>query len=459
MTQSKFNNVNIKSTKNPRLIALEIWILIFYKHKKLEAIINSSFDFNSLDKRDRSFVYLILNTSMRRHKQLQIFYNKYAKYGIKKRNRYLNGILTIASVQLIWLKSAPYAVLNDAVNQARKFGGENQSKLVNGLLRSMLNDKERWSELIPDEKYNLPDWLFKSWVSAYGEKNVEEIVNIAMSPPPIDIIISKRMSQKDKRELKLNFSGEEIFPNVLRCNLNGPVESFPGYLDGKWWVQDAASQIPCNLLLSKLTYYFKKDIRTLKFLDLCSAPGGKASQLLDNNLKVKCVERNKTRSKIFLDNMKRLRFYPELTIINAEDYTPKLKPDIILIDEPCSGTGTIRKNPDIFLKPPPNSLDDLILTQDNILKNAANILNTDGFIMYVTCSLQKIEGERRIEKFLLEQKSFSIVPFNTDDYPMLENCITNEGFVRILPNNFNFNSNNVMNGSDGFFVSLLKMDK
>ena len=157
--------------------------------------------------------------------------------------------------------------------------------------------------------------------------------------------------------------------------------------------------------------------------------------------------------------MKRLKFNPELTIVNAEDYNPKLKPDVILIDAPCSGTGTIRKNPDIFIKPAPNNLDDLLLTQDNILKNAAKILNKNGFIMYVTCSLQKIEGERRIEKFLLEQKKFSIVPFSNEDYPMLENCITNEGFIRILPNNFNFNSNNVINGSDGFFVSLLKMDK
>ncbi|MDC0093981.1 hypothetical protein OAI86_06620 [Alphaproteobacteria bacterium] len=459
MAQSKFKKVDIKSNKNPRLIALEIWMLIFYNHKKLEDIINNSFDFNKLDKRDKSFIYLILNTSMRRHKQVQVIYNKYANFGIKRRNRHLNSILTIATVQLIWLKIAPYAVLNDAVNQARKFGGESQSKLVNGLLRSMLDDEEQWSKLMPEEKHNLPDWLFKSWVSTYGEKNVEEIVNIAMAPPPIDIIISKRMSQKDKQELKLNLLGEEIFPNVIRCNLNGPVENLPGYLDGTWWIQDAASQIPCNLLLSKLTKYFKKKLKSLNILDLCCAPGGKTAQLLDNNLNVTSIERSRSRSEIFKDNMKRLKFNPELTIVNAEDYTPKLKPDVILIDAPCSGTGTIRKNPDIFLKPAPNSFDDLIFTQDNILKNAAKILNKNGFIMYVTCSLQKIEGERRIEKFLLEQKKFSIVPFNTDDYPMLENCITKEGFVRILPNNFNFNSKNVMDGTDGFFVSLLKMDK
>ena len=89
----------------------------------------------------------------------------------------------------------------------------------------------------------------------------------------------------------------------------------------------------------------------------------------------------------------------------------------------------------------------------------AKILNKNGLIMYITCSLQKIEGERRIEKFLLEQNKFSIIPFTTNDYPMLENCVTKEGFIRILPNSLNFKSNNVTNGSDGFFVSLLRMDK
>ena len=246
---------------------------------------------------------------------------------------------------------------------------------------------------------------------------------------------------------------------MFRCKFNGPIESLPRYYDGIWWIQDAASQIPCNLLLTKIPKHFiNTKITSLKFLDLCSAPGGKASQLLDNDLDIVCVEKNESRSKRFDENMKRLNFKSNIYIANAENYDPGFKPDIVLIDAPCSATGTIRRNPDIFIKPAPKNLDDLIKIQDNILKNASKILNKNGIIMYITCSLQKIEGERRIEKFLIEQSNFSIIPFCPNEYPLIESCITKEGFLRILPNNLNFGSDNIINGSDGFFVSLLKMD-
>ena len=459
MNTLNVSKTSFKSSKNARLIALEIWMLVFYQEKKLDEVINNSIDFNKLDKRDKAFVYLIINTSMRRHKQAKLIYNHFANTGIKNRNRYLNSILTIASVQLIWLKVAPHAVLNNAVEQAKKFGGDKQSKLVNALLRNMLRNESEWINLILDDSVNLPEWIFKSWSVLYGEKAVKEIVHLAMAPPPLDIIISKKVNKKEKQKLKLELNGEEILPNVFRCKFNGPIESLPRYYDGIWWIQDAASQIPCNLLLTKIPKHFINTKTTsLKFLDLCSAPGGKASQLLDNDLDIVCVDKNESRSKRFDENMKRLNFKASIYIANAENYDPGFKPDIVLIDAPCSATGTIRRNPDIFIKPAPKNLDDLIKIQDNILKNASKILNKNGIIMYITCSLQKIEGERRIEKFLIEQSNFSIIPFYPNEYPLIESCITKEGFLRILPNNLNFGSDNIINGSDGFFVSLLKMD-
>ena len=459
MNTLNVSKTSFKSSKNARLIALEIWMLVFYQEKKLDEVINNSIDFNKLDKRDKAFVYLIINTSMRRYKQAKLIYNHFANTGIKNRNRYLNSILTIASVQLIWLKVAPHAVLNNAVEQAKKYGGDKQSKLVNALLRNMLRNESEWINLIPDDSVNLPEWIFKSWSVLYGEQAVKEIINLAMEPPPLDIIVSKKINEQEKQKLKSELNGEEILPNVFRCKFNGPIESLPRYYDGIWWIQDAASQIPCNLLLTKIPKHFINTKTTsLKFLDLCSAPGGKASQLLDNDLDIVCVDKNESRSKRFDENMKRLNFKASIYIANAENYDPGFKPDIVLIDAPCSATGTIRRNPDIFIKPAPKNLDDLIKIQDNILKNASKILNKNGIIMYITCSLQKIEGERRIEKFLIEQSNFSIIPFYPNEYPLIESCITKEGFLRILPNNLNFGSDNIINGSDGFFVSLLKMD-
>ncbi len=448
-----------KLAKNTRLIALEIWILIFYKNKNFEKTIDNSFDFNKLDKRDKSFVYLLINSSMRRHKQAQRIYTKYAKEGIDPRNRYLNSILLIATVQLIWLEIAPYAVINEAVYQAKLFISEKQSRLVNAILRKISQNKKEFSHIISNEASNLPEWLFNSWKSLYGKKNVDEIVKLAMDPPPLDIVISTKITNKEKEIIKSELNGVEIFPNVLRCPFNGNVEDLPRFKDGIWWIQDAASQIPCTILLTKIKKNFLKSIQSLKIIDMCCAPGGKTAQLLDNDLVIDCIEKNKNRSRIFKKNMARLNFNPNLINVNAEDFNPEYKADVILIDAPCSGTGTIRKNPDIFIRNPPNNLDKFVSIQNKILDNSAKILKKNGLIMYVTCSLQKIEGERRIEDFLKSHKQFSIVSFNSEDFPKINDSITKEGFIRILPNHFNFNFENVSNGSDGFFIALLKKEK
>ncbi len=434
-------------------------MLILYQEQKLDEIINNSIDFNKLEKRDKGFVYLIINTSMRRHKQATKLFNHFSNFGIKSRDRYLNSILTLACVQLVWLKTAPHAVLNSAVDHAKKYGGEKQAKLVNAISRNMLRNEGKWSNLIPNDSFNLPEWLFNSWLKLYGKENVDQISSLAMKPPTLDIVISKNINIKEKQKLILDLNAEEVFPNVLRRKFDGPIEDLARYSDGIWWIQDIASQIPCNLLITKISKHFiNREPNSLKILDLCSAPGGKTAQLLDSGLDVVCVEKSLIRSKKFNENMKRLQFKPKVYIENAENFEPDFKPDIILIDAPCSASGTIRRNPDIFIKPSPKNLDNLLEIQDNILRNAAKILQSGGVIMYVTCSLQKIEGERRIEKFLQKQSNFSIIPFYSDEYPMISDSITKEGFLRILPHKLDLHSNKVENGSDGFFVSLLKMN-
>ena len=371
----------------------------------------------------------------------------------------MNSILLIATVQLIWLEIAPYAVINEAVYQAKLFISEKQSRLVNAILRKISQNKKEFSHIISNEASNLPEWLFNSWKSLYGKQNVDEIVKLAMDPPPLDIVISTKITKKEKEIIKSELNGVEIFPNVLRCPFNGNVEDLPRFKDGIWWIQDAASQIPCTILLTKIKKNFLKSIQSLKIIDMCCAPGGKTAQLLDNDLVIDCIEKNKNRSRIFKKNMARLNFNPNLINVNAEDFNPEYKADVILIDAPCTGTGTIRKNPDIFIRNAPNNLDNFVSIQNKILDNSAKILKKNGLIMYVTCSLQKIEGERRIEDFLKSHKQFSIVSFNSEDFPKINDSITKEGFIRILPNHFNFNFENVSNGSDGFFIALLKKEK
>jgi len=201
----RIHNKNQENIKSTRLIAINIWILIFYKHKNLDKILNTSFDFKKLETRDKSFLYLLINTAMRRHNQAETIYNKYSNFGIDKKNRFLNSILTMATIEIIWLKKAPYAVLNEAVKISKKLMGEKQSKLVNAILRKIVLHIDDSIKSIPENIYNLPEWLLNSWTSAYGKKNVTEIVDIAMNPPPLDIKVSNKISKSQIEELNQKF--------------------------------------------------------------------------------------------------------------------------------------------------------------------------------------------------------------------------------------------------------------
>ena len=145
--------------KNPRLVAINIWILLFYKNRALDKILNTSFDFKKLETRDKSFLYLLLNTAMRHHKHAENIYNQYSNFGIDKKNRLLNSVLTMATVEIIWLKIPPYAVIDEAVKYSKNLIGEKQAKLVNAILRKIA--------LNIDECLNPPLTIPETYLNGY----------------------------------------------------------------------------------------------------------------------------------------------------------------------------------------------------------------------------------------------------------------------------------------------------
>jgi len=142
--------------KNPRLIAINIWILLFYKNRALDKVLNTSFDFNKLETRDKSFLYLLLNTTMRHHKHAETIYNQYSNFGIDKKNRFLNSVLTMATVEILWLKIPPYAVIDEAVKYSKNLIGEKQAKLVNAILRKIALNIDECLKSASDNTRKLP---------------------------------------------------------------------------------------------------------------------------------------------------------------------------------------------------------------------------------------------------------------------------------------------------------------
>jgi 16S rRNA (cytosine967-C5)-methyltransferase len=218
----------------------------------------------------------------------------------------------------------------------------------------------------------------------------------------------------------------------------------PGYVDGDWWVQDAAAAIPARLL----------DARPgERIADLCAAPGGKTAQLAQAGASVLAVDRSAPRLRRLAQNMARLRLTVETRAVDAltleEDGF-----DAVLLDAPCSATGTLRRHPDVAWTKREDDIPRLADLQRRLLGRAGAMLKPGGRLVYCTCSLEPEEGERQIEAFLARYPEFRRDPVRPEEMPGLTEAITPDGDVRTRPTMLP-NDEPRLAGIDGFFVSRL----
>jgi 16S rRNA (cytosine967-C5)-methyltransferase len=281
--------------------------------------------------------------------------------------------------------------------------------------------------------------------------NKKQLIEIAkqhlITPPALDISLKKK---EDINKWKIALKGEIFGSNNIRLVSNyGKINNLSGYNDGKWWIQDIAAQLPVKILLSKIK-------KNANIIDLCAAPGGKTAQLLTNNLDVTSIESNSKRAKILENNLNRLNLKTKLVINNANQYKPKKLADAVLLDAPCTSSGTLRKNPDILWRLVNNKntyfshIDSLIKIQSNLLDSASKMLKPGGILVYSVCSLEKEEGENQIVDFINKNSKFILDPVKKMEVDITKKAVTKEGFIKTLPF---FNSE--LGGMDGFFIARL----
>ena len=252
--------------------------------------------------------------------------------------------------------------------------------------------------------------------------------------PPLDLTI--------KQNCSADISDGTMLPTgSLRLSANTKVTELKGFGDGNWWVQDAASAIAVKCL---------SDLKGKRVLDLCAAPGGKTAQLLDAGAIVTAVDISENRIMRLKENIDRLKLGENLTTICADalHFSTNEKFDIILLDAPCSATGTFRRHPEIMHTKTLNDVKKQAGLQQKILEHSLSLLATGGFILYATCSLAKAEGERQINNFLKTHPEFEVVKIKTAGTEIM---LTKEGYLRILPYSLK-----EFSGIDGFFVACLK---
>jgi 16S rRNA (cytosine967-C5)-methyltransferase len=401
-------------------------------------------DGKMLSDRDRGLARAIAMAATRRLGTIGEALMKRLEKGLPDHSGRLESILVAGVAQLLYLDVPDHAAVDLSVRlvqadpEARRF-----IKLANGLLRTIA--RERDVILSNDDPLNrdTPEWLAEKWIKAYGEEDAKKIAAANMQEASVDITV-----KKDAPGWAERLDAVILSTGSLRLKGRTNVVSLPGYVDGEWWVQDAAAALPAMLL-------DPKPGETIA--DLCAAPGGKTAQLAAAGATVTAIDRSSKRLERLSENMTRLRFSVESIAIDAMIYSGGPF-DAILLDAPCTATGTIRRHPDVLWTKEAPDLQKLAALQARLLKKAIGMLKPGGRLVYCTCSLEPEEGESQIAELLAMDDRVKRSPFGKEEMswlgPELARVINGQGELRTLPYMLP-NEDPRLQGIDGFFAARL----
>ena len=292
-----------------------------------------------------------------------------------------------------------------------------------------------------------PLFLFESKIrkvllSQYSLEIIERVEKIFSDSSPIDLSIkSSALEENYFKQLK----GNSVNRSHFRLSQKTSLIKTKGYCAGDWWVQSLAASLPVKIAPMAL----KEKI----VLDVCCAPGGKSFQLADNGAILTSIDKSERRLKVMKENLHRLNYDLDLICTDVFEYQPKKLFDIILLDPPCTATGTIGKNPDLQFLNPLDKLEELSDIQQKMLNRCASWLQDDGYLIYSVCSLLKEEGEDQISRFLKKNKEFCLIHPQKKGYLDQEGYETNkESGIRIMP----FFEEG-LGGTEGFFIAYLHL--
>lgn len=360
--------------------------------------------------------------------------------GLPARGGTLEAVLIMASAQILFLEVPDHAAVHTAVACARlDRDAQHFVPLANAVLRRVVAERERiLAESRPLET-DVPVFFRERWVRTYGEDTARRIAAALQVEPAVDLSVKSAPNHWAGL-----LDGIVLPTSSVRLRSRMAVQDLSGLDEGAWWVQDAAAALPARLLDAKPGE---------RVLDLCAAPGGKTAQLASAGASVVAVDRSAARMARLDTNMRRLNLSVEAHVADATTFAaPPF--DAILIDAPCTASGTARRHPDVLWN---KTLDDLLRLaslQQRILQHAGDLLKPGGRMVYATCSLEPEEGERQIAEFLARNPMFTRDAIVAAEIGGLAECITAAGDLRTLPFHLPHEDRR-LSGLDGFFAARL----
>lgn len=393
----------------------------------------------ALESRDRAFVRMLVATTLRRLGQIDLVINQCLDKPMPSKLATVRDVLRLGAAQLLFLETPVHAVVDTSVELVKRGRFAPYAGLTNAVLRRISRDGSRISDSVDAPRFNTPKWLWQNWSKTWGEETARQIGLAHLSEAPLDITLRPDQDQAVWAE-RLEAT---VLPfGTLRRTMGGNVADLPGFNEGQWWIQDAAASLPARLL---------GDVRDKTIIDLCAAPGGKTMQLASAGATVTAVDRSARRLRRVASNLERLGLGATLVDADATQWKPETLVDGVLLDAPCSATGTIRRHPDVARHKRPDDVQNLVATQTELLRAAVDMVRPGGLVVYCTCSLQKAEGEERVAHALSAGLPVEGVPVTAQEIGGLSALITPEGWLRTMPFH---NSEN--GGMDGFFAARLR---
>jgi 16S rRNA (cytosine967-C5)-methyltransferase len=380
-----------------------------------------------LDPRDRGFARHLGMTVLRRLGPLDQALDARLQ---KAPPQAVRDLLRLGLAQVRYMNVPAFAAVSATLDMAER---DKTARPFKGLINAVLR---RLSEaaVVEDAPESLvPPWIYARWRAAYGEA-ADAIAAQVAAEPPTDL------SLKDDAQAAALAPALEALAlpgGSLRAGLKGDIAGWPGFAQGEWWVQDAAAAIPARLLKAGPG-------RTA--LDLCAAPGGKTLQLAAAGAAVTALDRSAARLRRVGENLARVGLRAETVVADAAAWDDPRAFDAVLLDAPCTASGTFRRHPETLWLLRPGDIAGLAGAQKRLLDAAAARVAPGGRLVYCVCSLEREEGEGQVEGFLARHADFALEPIEPGEAGAPAASVTPQGALRLLPNQ-------MAGGLDGFFAA------
>jgi 16S rRNA (cytosine967-C5)-methyltransferase len=420
-----------------RTAAADILFAVLAQRRTLESALEQLDTIGSLPPRDRAFAHNLVWTTLRRLGDIESAVTICLDRPLPKNAARARIALIVGACQILFLRTPTHAAVSTSVALAEASSAGRFKGLVNAVLRRIARAPDQFRTGIDAARINTPDWLWARWRAAYGEATCRQIAEAHLIEPPLDLAV-----RADPELWARRLNGRVLPTGAVRLVQSANIAQFDGYAEGAWWVQDAAAQIPVRLL---------GEVKDRVVFDLCAAPGGKSAQLASAGARVVVVDRSPKRIARLKANLARLRLSADCVVADVSTWTSGRLADAVLLDAPCTATGTIRRHPDISRLRRPNDIAELAATQSNLLLAAARLARPGGLLVYSVCSLESEEGPKQIVRFLESNPSFMREPVRADEIFGQSQFLTPEGDLRTLPCHWPD-----LGGLDGFYAARLR---